>query len=219
MLQIILKLIELFMKSKSEEAPAQSAPVPEPESKPLPATEECKEEAKKIDWSKPDSKISKYFTVREATYLPSWNVIHEPSEEEKVRILEVAAKMDLIREFIGESIVVHVWLRPKSLNSPGHEHHGKDYNEWLYKNIIWKNLSESEKAAKKVPNSPHKDGNAVDWSIKGKSDNENCDRVRELLEPKLAEFGIRMEDLSGMTKRNWVHVDTRAVGNKRYFLP
>ena len=54
-----------------------------------------------MDWTNPKTKISKYFTVHEATYLPSWKIYHTPSEAEKTEIVKLAQVMDIIRERIG----------------------------------------------------------------------------------------------------------------------
>lgn len=148
-----------------------------------------------IDWSNPKSKISKYFTVKEALWLPSWGVMHMPSEEEKANILKHAVKMDLIREFLNAPINVHCWIRPV-LNNPSSKYHGQDYNAFV-------------KGAK---NSSHRVGLATDYSASGL----NCDDVRAKLEPKLEEWGLRMENLSGS---NWVHVDSAPVISTRYFKP
>lgn len=137
-----------------------------------------------INWNDEKAKISRYFTVHEALWLPSWRVYHEPSEEEKDNILELAVKMDKVRDFLQAPISVHVWMRPDFLNAPGHSKHGQDYNAFV----------------KGAPRSAHKLGKAVDWSVPGVS----CDLVRSKLLPKLEEFGLCMEDLPGS---NWVHAD------------
>ena len=46
--------------------------------------------------------------------------------------------------------------------------------------------------------------------------NINADTIRGWLEPKLEEFGLRMEKLPGS---NWVHIDAGPVTHKRYFTP
>ena len=151
-----------------------------------------------INWDDKNSKISKYFTVHEATYLPSWGIYHTPSEDEKLNIVEMAGKMDQVRDFIGESIKVHCWIRPTTVNSPQNEKNGKDYNGFVGG----------------APKSAHIVGKAVDWSVVGKKTTEQCDNIRKLLEPKLEEFQIRMEDHSGP----WVHNDIYPPNNnKRYF--
>lgn len=148
-----------------------------------------------IDWSNPSSKISKHFTVKEACWLPSWKVLHIPTEDEKSNIIKQAAKMDLIRDFLGVPINVHCWIRP-ILNNPMSEHNGQDYNALV-------------RGAK---NSAHKIGLATDYDAQGL----NCDDVREKLEPKLIEWQIRMERMPG---GNWVHNDCVPVVVYRYFNP
>ncbi len=123
--------------------------------------------------------------------------------------------MDVIREFLGEPINVHVWMRPGVASCPGTPWDGKDYNRYIYETQVWKALSEEEKAKKQVPNSPHKSGEAVDWSVVNKKTAEACAEVREKLLPKLEEWGVRMEDIHG----SWVHIDTKPVISKRFFKP
>jgi putative chitinase len=61
-------------------------------------------------------------------------------------------------------------------------------------------------------NSAHTKGMACDFHVGGMT----CDEVRNKLLPKLEELGLRMEDLPGS---NWVHVDNRYQGGKRFFKP
>jgi zinc D-Ala-D-Ala carboxypeptidase len=148
-----------------------------------------------IDWTDGTAKISEHFTVKEACYLPSWQVMHIPSDEDKENILKQASKMDLIRDFLGVPINVHCWIRP-ILNNPDSPHHGEDYNALV-------------KGAK---NSSHKIGLATDYNAQGL----NCDDVRSKLESKLDEWQIRMEKMPG---GNWVHNDCAEVISNRYFIP
>lgn len=150
-----------------------------------------------IDWSDPNAKISKYFTVNESLYLPSWGISHIPSAEEKIEILKLAKIMDIIRERIGKAIVVHVWMRPISVNCPGHERHGENYNLFI---------------GSKSLRSGHIFGKAVDFHVSGE---EDFPKVRKQIEPWLESLEIRMEDNAG----KWVHLDTLPVGNKRFFKP
>ena len=148
-----------------------------------------------IDWTDETCSISKHFSVKEALWLPSWGVMHIPSEEEKANILEQAAKMDLIRDFLGVPVRIHCWIRP-ILNNPNSEYNGQDYNALV-------------KGAK---NSSHKIGKATDYDAEGL----NCDDVRSKLEPMLEEWQIRMERMPG---GNWVHNDCGPVASNRYFIP
>jgi hypothetical protein len=148
-----------------------------------------------IDWTNGSAMVSKHFTVKETCWLPSWKVMHIPSEIEKQNILKQAAKMDLIRDFLNVPINIHCWIRP-ILNNPESEHNGEDYNALV-------------KGAK---NSAHKIGLATDYDASGL----NCDDVRSRLEGKLEEWQIRMEKMPG---GNWVHNDCAPVIAYRYFNP
>lgn len=150
-----------------------------------------------INWSDPKEKISKYFTVKESLYLPSWEVLHIPSEVEKQNILKTAGKMDLIREYLEQPVYINVWIRPLKVNCPTSPYHGRNYNAAI------------GGAAK----SAHTEGLAVDFRVKSMTAAE----VRHLLLEKLTEFQIRMENHNG----NWCHIDLRepAKGSNRYFKP
>jgi len=164
-----------------------------------------------INWEDPTQKISKYFTVKEALYLPSWNCYHVPTEEEKTNILFMAKKMDIVREFLNAPINIHCWIRPDKVNCVGFDPKtvkadtpakqaalaALDYNAFVG----------GAKA------SMHRIGSAVDWSAK----NIKCDDARTKLIPKLEEYDLRMEDLKGS---NWVHLDCRKpINNVRFFKP
>jgi hypothetical protein len=151
-----------------------------------------------IDWSKPESKIGKYFTVKEALFLPSWGVLHIPNDIEKAAILRMAEKMDVIREYLERPIHVTCWIRPKVVNCPNHPgYNGKNYNA----------------AVGGAFKSAHIEGIAVDFTVSAITASD----VRFLLKDKLEEFQIRMENHHG----NWTHVDLRDVppGGSRYFKP
>lgn len=151
-----------------------------------------------INWTDPKQKISKFFTVKEALYLPSWECYHIPSEQEKASILKTAEKMDVIREYLGNAIIVHCWIRPKIVNQPKSKYHARNYNA----------------AVGGAPGSAHADGLAVDFHVAKMV----CSEVRHILLPKLAEFQIRMEDINS---EGWVHIDLRppALKKSRFFKP
>jgi len=170
---------------------------------------------KKVDWKNPKSKISKYFTVHEALWLPSWGMHHIPNAAEKREILKTAKKMDVIRKFIRVPIKVNVWMRPQKANCPGSKWHGKSYNRYVYEKYVWakKRLTKDQMKKKRAPNSAHKYGKAVDWVPKRLT----IAKVRKKLIPKLSVWKIRVEDIKG----NWIHVDTNPPGRsgKRFFKP
>jgi hypothetical protein len=175
-----------------------------------------------VDWNNPSCKLTENFTVKEALFLPSWGMSHVPSEEEKKAILEIAKKVtkaiSLLEEILGTKqlkVDVHAWMRPEKANIPGSKWNGMDYNRYIYETQVWKNLSAEEKAKKKVPNSPHKTGHAIDFHIIGYEGKEKCKFIRYKLEPYLEELGLRMEDLEG----GWIHLDDMPVISKRFFKP
>lgn len=144
----------------------------------------------------PSDKISKYFTLKDALWLPSWNVFHLPSKEEMATILTFAQVMDTLRDHLNHPIIVHVWLRP-ILNNPASPHHGEDYNAFVG----------GAKA------SAHKQGCAVDYHVQDVS----TDSVKALLLPLLDQFNIRMED-NGKNS-SWIHNDSLAPHPHRFFIP
>jgi hypothetical protein len=145
-----------------------------------------------IDWTNPDQKLSKYFTVKEMIYLPTWKRMANESdglnEQIKENLLKLAQKMDTVREYFGKPINVHVTYRPLEYN----------------------------KAIGGALHSAHTDGMAMDFDISGMT----CDQVREELVSKglLDQWAMRCEKRPGS---NWVHLDYRSLlpGGNRYFLP
>lgn len=151
-----------------------------------------------IDWSNPESQISVNFKVKEALLLPSWNILHVPSEEEKSNIIKAAQMMEIIREYLGNPIHINCWIRPQITNCPGSKSNGKDYNKFVGG----------------ARNSAHIEGLACDFTVSRMT----CDDVRHTLEPKLEEFKIRMENKPGS---GWIHCDSRDLlpGGRRFFIP
>lgn len=174
-----------------------------------------------IDWSNPKAKIAPNFTVEEALLLPSWGVMHVPSEEEKKAIVGIATKVSeaakVLEKIIGRKVAirVHAFMRPGKANIPGSKWDGMDYNRYIYETQVWKNLTPEEKAKKRVPNSPHRTGHAIDFSIIGFEGKEKCLQIRNMLLPHLESLGLRMEKIDG----GWVHLDDLPVVNARYFNP
>lgn len=152
-----------------------------------------------IDWNDKESLISAHFCVGEALYLPEWKTYHVPSATERAEIVAMAAKMELIRTFLGDKAInVNCWIRPVCANIPGSIFNGKNYNFIV----------------RGAPGSMHIVGGAVDFTVSGVT----CDEVRWLLQDKLADFNIRMEK---KPNAGWIHADIKAVpaGGTRYFLP
>lgn len=206
-----------FFKKKA--VPTISTAVAKEVAKPVAPVEVAIEP--ETDWSNPKSRLSENFSVSEALLLPSWGIMHVPSEEEKAAIKGIAEKVtkaiNILEKELGKQlrISVHAWMRPAVANLPGSKWNGQDYNRYVYETQVWKSLTPEEKAKKKVPNSPHKTGHAIDFHIVGYEGKENCLKVRQMLLPHLEELGLRMEDLEG----GWVHLDDLPVVNKRFFKP
>lgn len=142
-----------------------------------------------------DTKISKYFTWREALFLPSWNIYHDPTDEEKTNIVAMAISLDAVRDMFKKSVHIHCWIRPILRPMFGNSAHtGQDYNAFV----------------KGAIDSGHINGNAADFDLA----DTNCDEARTLILPKLDEWNLRMED---RPKSNWIHLDRKAVITQRFF--
>lgn len=169
--------------------------------KPLRVPQRPPEAAPVIDWSKPDSKLSRFFSIREALWLTDWKRLATDSdglnEMVKANLLGVFRKMDLIRELLGRPVFVKSAYRPRAYNL-----------------AIGGSAQSSHMANEKSA--------AVDFWCDvdgdGDKDGADCDAIKAALMPKLEVWGIRMED-NGPGAR-WVHVDTRAPGPAgRFFKP
>lgn len=143
-----------------------------------------------IKWTKANEKLSQYFTVGEAIFLPQWNRLATekdglgPAQQANLVMLMVA--MDKVRAFVGKPIVVHCAFRPYSYN----------------------------KLVGGAPKSAHIAAQAIDFHVVGLE----CDAVRKMLLPKLEEWGFRMEDLPGSTWVH-LDMRPVPKGGTRYFKP
>lgn len=145
-----------------------------------------------IDWSNPECKISKYFTVKEMIYLPTWKRMAIETDglndQVKTDLIDLAKSMDIVREYFGKAVNVHVTYRPTAYNV----------------------------AIKGALHSAHTDGAAMDFDIIGMS----CDDARKQINDgnMLEAWNMRMEENDG---GNWIHLDRRALspGGHRFFKP
>lgn len=152
-----------------------------------------------INWTKPEDKISKYFTVKDACFLPSWGVLHIASEKEQQNILKQAGILDKLIDDVGLKMKIHCWMRPTSANCPESKWHGQNYNKAVG--------STSTKSS-------HITGMGTDFHFEGKETAEECLEMREKkLLPLLDKYKIRMEKKSG----SWIHIDHAPVISNRYF--
>ena len=153
-----------------------------------------------IDWDDPQDRISEYFTVHEALWLPSFRVYHEPSTTEKDNICRLADKMDDVREDVNAPIIVHVWIRPLKVNAPDTKWDGANYNAYIGSTSL---------------SSAHITGDGVDWHAAGHAGPTGCRHIRQRLVLNLESFGLRMEDIHG----GWIHNDQKPVSYRRFFKP
>jgi GH24 family phage-related lysozyme (muramidase)/uncharacterized protein YcbK (DUF882 family) len=68
-----------------------------------------------IDWNNPDSKVSKYFTVKEVTQRDNRRIPKDPVVI--ANILKLAVELDKVREKWGKPIGVTSWYRPVGVNA------------------------------------------------------------------------------------------------------
>jgi len=197
--------------------PASNTP-PNNTPRPGPGSQAADYIVRGINWSDPKASITRNLTVREATFLPSWGIFHIPSAGEIDNIIELAAKVQNVRDAYNKPITVNVWIRPKSVNPGALDSSGK----------IIKNDSHSRKGqdynafVKGASGSPHVSGIAVDI--------RDADRSLTdfLLKPEgqnlLEANSLWMEDEN--TATTWVHLDTfkrnmagREYNRRRIFKP
>ena len=150
-----------------------------------------------VDWSSPADKISRYFRVREALWLPKWNRLAYAGDglddHVKARICALAERLDVVRDFLGRPMIVHCWFRPKGYNA----------------------LVHGSRGSKHMSLGPW---SAVDFHCElpsTKSISEACATVRAAIEFKLEAWGLRCEDFDGP----WVHLDDAPVVTRRFFKP
>lgn len=195
MIKFLMMIFQMFITSSKSNESIQQNSIPESIPEPF----------KGVDWSNPDCMISKYFTVKNAIYLPRWQRLATESDsltqDAKDALIKLFTEvMDPIREIIGKPIKVHV-----SFRSP-------EYN------VLIGGAKMSIHMARKYEN-----GDLVaacDWSadLGKKTVGANCDEIKKILKPHLISLNIRLEDNgNGAT---WIHVDNRKPGpGGRFFKP
>lgn len=197
-----LEILKIFIKLIIQAFFKEKIPAIDPPAVDTLLPEETKEETK-IDWSNPEAKISKYFTVKEAILLRNWDRLadetdglNEKIKNELIRIFRET--MDPIRELLGRPVFIKSAYRPKKYNV-------------------------SIGGATRSAHMADRGYAAVDFWTDADGDGEltgqDCDAIKEILMPLLEKMNIRMED-NGKGAR-WVHVDNKPVapGGNRFFLP
>lgn len=190
------RIISTIISFGGQNKPSSAQPIQPKEAEPKVIQQPTQQPTQQgIDWSNPSHKVSKYFTVKEMLYLPSWSRMANESDglddQIKNNLIDLANAMDVVREFFGKPINVHVTYRPTAYN----------------------------KAIGGALRSAHSEGKACDFDVAGLS----CDEARKQINDAgmLEKWQMRMEDISALTSRGWVHLDRRQppAGGHRYFKP
>ncbi len=144
----------------------------------------------------PTNNISSHFTWRDALWLPSWSRMGNETDGLTQQILDTMCflfqKMDVVRDYFGMPIHVHVTWRPIA------------YNKQIGGAINSAHIASDLNIA------------ACDFDMIG----INCDDARNKIisDNKLDDWQMRMEQNPG---GNWLHLDTRQPlpGHPRFFKP
>jgi len=143
----------------------------------------------------PSDKISKYFTYKEALWLPSWSRMAMELDGLDVAVLHrlknLFSLMDHVREYFNAPINVHCAYRPK------------DYNELVKGAKASAHLADRDMLA------------AVDFDVKGMDCKTAITRI--LNSNLLDTLKLRMENNG--PNPTWVHLDTKPCAKDRYFTP
>jgi hypothetical protein len=121
-----------------------------------------------------------------------------PSDQEVLNIIELAHRMDLIREYLNTPIIINCWCRPTSVNDNNGPFMGKNYNA----------LPDINGAL----NSAHIYGQASDSHPVGMS----IDDAMSKLTSKCNEFKVAMENNGSKTGRYWLHTQSRILSDGTY---
>lgn len=158
-----------------------------------------------INWSDPNALVSRHFSVRNALWLPTWSRMAAEGDgltpDAQAALLFLFQKMDLVADLLDKPIHTHVCFRPSIYNvqigGASHSCH----------------VARSEGGVLLA---------AIDFDARDNTEDspgQSCAETRTILEPKLEEWGLRMEDNGPGAP--WIHLDTRPVpqGGNRVFLP
>lgn len=124
-----------------------------------------------MDTIDPSANISKHFTFKEALWLPQWERMADETDGLDETILDslkvLFFKMDIVREYFGAPINVHVTYRPEFYNQLVHG----------------------------AAQSSHKTGMAVDFHVSGISCDDARKKIMD--ESMLEIWGMRCENAPG----------------------
>jgi hypothetical protein len=206
--ELLQALLSLALRTKEEEGhrDALSAPVKEPEKVPPTAEDivpadlfsEQPAQATTLATLSTTALIPgcRNFTWHEALWLPTWGRHARPEDGLSDQVLKnlehCFQKLQLIRDYFGRPISVHVAYRPEA------------YNRQI-------GGAKSSAHMAKTPGVA-----AVDFHVHGIECLVACQKL--IQDNKLEEWGIRLEDNG--EDAGWVHMDTRTPGPAgRFFKP
>ena len=161
-----------------------------------------------INWTNLLDKISQYFQVREAIYLPKWGRLANPTdgftEDSQIALIALFQTMDKVYELLGVPIIVHCAFRSPKYNVLVNGADGSAH-------IARLSLVDGKKYYIA----------ACDWHPVYPDMNESqcCDHARPILEPHLESLGLRLEN--NPKGSPWIHTDSRPIpkGGSRIFKP
>jgi hypothetical protein len=142
-----------------------------------------------IDWTDPNARVSPNFTVKEMLYCNLWGRMATEADGLNDTIKTNLASLCLKLELIRD------FFQDRTINI------NSGYRPPKYSPMVGGFSTDV-----------HTMGMAADFTVSSVP----CAEAKALLLPKLAEFGIRMEDNG---TGNWIHVDTHSVIVNRFFKP
>lgn len=163
------------------------------------------------NWSDPDYPITPHFTMRDALWLTTWHRMASAGDgldkDAQNALLTIFQKLEVVRDFLGRKIRVHVAFRPRRYN----EEIGGAENSY--------HIARAEPDPNAGVVGAVKLCAAVDFDAYDPDDGtvaDSCDYIRAVLEPKLEEWDLRMED---SPHADWIHLDNGLVVHSRFFRP
>jgi hypothetical protein len=146
-----------------------------------------------IDWTDGTQKVSDHFTVHEMLYLPTWKRMAVESDgldaTVKANLVSLAKAMDVVRDYFGKSINVHVTYRPL------------EYNKVIHGAL----------------HSAHSVGLAMDFDVAGMSCGDATRQM--IKDGKLEEWGMRCENNGEEPTWIHLDLRAVPEGGHRYFKP
>jgi hypothetical protein len=131
---------------------------------------------------------SKYFRWKEVLWLDTWKVYAIPTDIQYLNMLQFVKKMDMVRKYLDTPMIITSGIRPPL------------YNKWNKPYGVGGSFM-----------SLHMRAEAIDFYTK----KIPAKKLREILEPVLEDFNIRMENLSWAS---WVHIDAYPPGKSGRFF-